>query len=155
MSIRDGKDNDTHEGQISIQMNQIINIALKGAVAAAKNITQARRVSLAAVTNTIHCTAYGLSPRGASKPTDEAICVAAMMGYFSAPTAEEGGFTMEISPERWIDALNAAERILGRKPDAGLDPRFIETLREHESSAANVLTNFLGSKPDQQPKDLN
>jgi hypothetical protein len=155
MPLRDGKDNDSHEGQISIKMNEVIDIALKAAVTAAKSITAARRVSLAASVNTMHCTAFGLSPKGASKPTDEAVCVAALMAYFSAPTAEDGGFLMEISPERWLDAINTAEKILGRKPDAGLDPQFITRLRDYESNAANVLSQFLGSKEGGQPKSIN
>lgn len=78
-----------------------------------------------------------------------------MMGYFASPTSEDDGFLMEISPERWLDALNAAERILGRTPDAGLEPQMIRVLRDYQNNAANMLTQFLDSKPNQQPKDLN
>jgi len=155
MPLRDGKDNDSHEGQLSIKMNEVIDIALKAAVSAAKNLTAARRISLAATVNTMHCTAFGISPRESPRPPEESICVAALMAYFAAPVAEDGGFLMEISPERWLDAINTAEKILGRKPDSGLDPRFITQLRDYESNAANVLTKVLGSKPEEQPKNLN
>lgn len=87
----------------------------------------------------------GLSPRGVSKPTNEAICVAAMMSYVAAPTARDEGFQVSVGPEEWLEALAMAERVLGRSPDSGLNSKFINTLRDYQRSAEAPLAAFLAS----------
>jgi hypothetical protein len=137
---------DEEQHKISQSNADAIGDLLKDAFRKADNLAIVARIGVSASAHVNSILAMTLSPRGASKPTDEAICVAAMASYTVAPTAHDQGIEIAVGPEQWLESLAMAERILGRSPDSGLNAKFIKTLRDYQRGAENPLAAFLASR---------